>query len=383
MANPTAPSGRAASSGSTVRLANPRLGSNVSAAVERVLASGHLTLGPAVAAFEDAIATEVGRQHAVAVSSGTAALHLALAVLDIGPGDEVIVPDFTHPATGHMVLHRRAQPVLVDVDFATYNVNVDAIKAAITPRTRLVIAVDLFGLPADYRAIEPLLAEREIPLLCDAACSLGARVFGRPSAQYGVAATFSFHPRKVLTTGEGGMVVTDDGVFAARMRRLRNHGSERKSGQVQFEEPGWNYRLSDVAAAIGAAQVPGLEDVVQRRNKLAAELHARLADVGGLRTPVVPDGVRSAFQAYVAVLDPEVDRAGFISALADEGIEATIGTYALHAQPSFQAACGTAPGDLLSSWELSRRTVALPLHPWLSSEDVAAVAAAARGALRN
>jgi perosamine synthetase len=372
---------RTVTSGAPLRLAAPFFGPEVYAAIEDVLASGHLTLGPACAAFEEAIAAEVGRQHAVAVSSGTAALHLALAALDIGPGDEVILPDFTHPATGHVILHQRARPVLVDVDLATYNLHPGALEQAFTARTRLVIAADIFGLPADYPSIEPLVRERDIPLLCDAACSLGARVAALPAAQYGTAATFSFHPRKLLTTGEGGMIVTDDAAFSERLRRLRNHGLERGRGQPRFTEAGFNYRLSDVLAAMGVAQVPLLEKLVQRRNELAAELSEQLKGIPGIQLPCIPEGMRSTFQAYVALLDDGVNREAFIRALADDGIEATVGTYALHAQPSFRRACGTRQGDVPTSWALSRRTVALPLHPSLTSEDTAAIAAAVRGAL--
>jgi perosamine synthetase len=373
----------AVTSRAPLRLAAPHFGSEVSAAIEDVLASGHLTLGPAGGAFEERVAAEVGRQHAVAVSSGTAALHLALAALDIGPGDEVILPDFTHPATGHVVLHQRARPVLVDVDPVTYNLHPGAVEQAFSARTRLVIAADMFGLPADYGSIEPLVRERGIPLLCDAACSLGARVAGLPAAQHGAAATFSFHPRKVLTTGEGGMVVTDDAAFAGRVRRLRNHGVERVNGQPSFTEAGFNYRLSDVLAAIGVAQVPLLEKLVLRRNELAAELSERLQGIPGIQPPRVPEGMRSTFQAYVALLDDGVEREALIRALADDAIEATVGTYALHAQTSFQRACGTSPGDVPTSWALSQRTLALPLHPSLTSEDTAGIAAAVRGALED
>jgi perosamine synthetase len=361
-----------------LRLADPGFGPDVLASVGQVLASGHLTLGPRVAEFERAVAAQVGVRHAVAVSSGTAALHLALVALEIGPGDDVVIPDFTHPATGHVVLHRGARPVLVDVDPSTYNIDPGALEAALTARTRLVIAVDLFGLPAEYPALEQLLEPRAIPILCDAACSLGAELDGEPPARRGRGATFSFHPRKILTTGEGGMVVTDDDALAQRLLRLRNHGFER----AEFLEPGFNYRMSDVLAALGTAQVPHLGDIVQRRNALARLLSTLLGPLDGIRPPAASEsGVRSTFQAYVAVLDEELDRARFIAALAERDVESTIGTYALHAQPSFRAACATEPGDVPVSWMLARRAVALPLHPGLSEDDVVAIAAAVREAL--
>ena len=353
-----------------LRLADPRMGSEVLASVGEVLASGHLTLGPRVAEFEQQVASALGVRHAIAVSSGTTALHVALAALGIGPGDEVIVPDFTHPATGHVVLHQGAQPVLVDVDPFTYNVDPVAVEAALTPRTRLVIAVDLFGLPADYPSLQRLLEPLSIPLLCDAACSIGAEMDGESPARYGVAATFSFHPRKILTTGEGGMVTTDDDALAHRIAVLRNHGFEKP----EFSEPGFNYRMSDILAVIGSAQMPHLREIVRRRNELAQQLSARLERLEMIRTPVTPPGVRPTFQAYVAVLDETVDRERFIAALAERGVESTIGTYALHAQPSFRGACATTPGDLPVSSMLSQRTVALPLHPGLGDDDVTVIA---------
>lgn len=372
-----APTGASADARPKLRLAEPKFGSEALEAVGGVLASGHLTLGPRVAEFERSVASELGVRHAIAVSSGTTALHVALAAIGIGAGDEVIVPDFTHPATGHAVLHQGARPVLVDVDPVTYNVQPAAVEASLSPRTRLVIAVDLFGLPADYPSLRRLLEPRSIPLLCDAACSLGAEMDGGSPTRYGVAATFSFHPRKILTTGEGGMVTTDNDALARRIVQLRNHGFD----SSRFREPGFNYRMSDILAAIGSAQVPHLAQIVRRRNELARQLSARLETLDLIRTPVTPAGVRPTFQAYVAVLDERVDREQFIAALAERGVESTIGTYALHAQPSFQAACGTEPGDIPVSSMLAQRTVALPLHPGLSDDDIEVIAEAVREAL--
>jgi perosamine synthetase len=367
-----------------LRLADHRFGPDVLAGVEEVLASGQLTLGPRVAEFEHAVAAHVGVAHAVAVSSGTAALHLALVGLGIAPGDEVVLPDFTHPATGNVVLHRGARPVLVDVDPGTYNLDAGALERALTPRTRLVIAVDLFGLPADYPALEKVLEPRGIPILCDAACSLGAELSGESPARRGEAAIFSFHPRKILTTGEGGMIVTDNPGLATRLARLRNHGFERRGEQAVFHELGFNYRMSDVLAVLGSAQLPRLTEIVDRRNYLARLLSARLEPLEGIRAPATPaEGVRPTFQAYVAVLDEEVDRGRFIAALADKSIESTIGTYALHAQPSFRDVCGTEPGDVPVSWMLAQRSVALPLHPRLSETDILWIAESVSSAIEE
>ncbi len=367
--------------GPLLRLAEPRFGDDALAAVGRVLASGHLTQGPVVAEFEDAVAAFCGASAGVATTSATTALELALAALDVGPGDEVVAADFTYPATGNAVLQRGAALRPVDVDGATYCVDPDALAAALTPRTKAVITVDVFGLPADYGAIEPMLAERGIALICDAACSLGGAIGDRRTGSFGVLSCFSFHPRKSLTTGEGGMVVTGDPALAARMRRLRNHGTERNGWRATFVEPGFNYRLSDLNAALGLVQVPRFEHVLARRRELATALRERLAGIDGVAPQAVPDGFAHPYQAFVVTCAPELERDALIPALRARGVESTLGTYAMHAEPSFQRACGTRPGELPRSHALAERTLALPLHQGMSDADVDTVHEALREAI--
>jgi dTDP-4-amino-4,6-dideoxygalactose transaminase len=357
-------------SGPRLRLAEPRFGEAALAAVGRVLASGNLTQGPVVAEFEQAIAAFCGAREGVATTSATTALELALAALDVGPGDEVVAADFTYPATGNAVLQRGATLRLVDVDPATYCVDPAGLERVLTPRTKVVITVDVFGLPADYRAIEPLLAERGIPLVCDAACALGGAIGKRRTGTFGMLSCFSFHPRKSLTTGEGGMVVTDDPELTDRMRRLRNHGTERGGWRASFVEPGFNYRLSDLNAALGLAQVADFERVLARRRALAAALRLRVEEIDGVEAQVAPDGFVHPYQAFVVTCAAEVDRDALIPALRERGVESTLGTYAMHAEPSFARACGTRPGDLPASHALAERTLALPLHQGLADEDV-------------
>ena len=291
-----------------LRLADPCFGDDALAAIGRVLASGHLTQGPVVEDFERAVADFCGAAHGVATTSATTAIELSLAALDVGSGDEVIAADFTYPATGNAVLQRGATLRLADVDPQTYCVAPEAIEALLSPRTKAVLTVDVFGLPADYRAIEPLLAEQGVPLVCDAACGLGGAIGERRVGAFGVLACFSFHPRKSLTTGEGGMVTTDDDALAARLRRLRNHGTERDGWRATFVEPGFNYRMSDLNAALGLVQVPRHAETVRRRGELAARLTAALEDVPGVRPQRVPDGVLHPYQAYVVVLGEGIDR---------------------------------------------------------------------------
>jgi perosamine synthetase len=365
-----------------LRLADPRLGSEAAQAVERVLSSGHLTLGPRVAEFEDLMARYVGVPHAVAVSSGTAALQIAIRALGVGAGDEVIVPDFTHPATGNAVLACGADVRLVDVRPDTFAIDVDAVQRAWTSKTKMIVAVDPFGLPADYGALEALAREHGVALLADAACSIGAKIGDRRAGAIGDAACFSFHPRKILTTGEGGMVLTARAATAERLRRLRNHGADIADGRRRFVEPGLNVRMSDVQAALGTAQMPHLDDVLARRAHVAARLLAGLEHVDQVAAQTVPRGVVTSWQAFVVRLDPRVDRDGVITRLAAGGVESTIGTYALHREPAFAAFAR--PGDHLDvSAQLADTSLALPLHPRLTDDDADRIVAQLGRALRS
>jgi perosamine synthetase len=351
-----------------LRLADPRLGPKAVEAVERVLESGHLTMGPRVADFEDAVARYVGVPHAVAVSSGTAALQVAISALGVGAGDEVIVPDFTHPATGNAVLACGADLHLVDVHRDTFAIDVDAVERAWSARTKMVVAVDPFGLPADYPALERLTGNAGLALVADAACSIGATIGERRAGTVGDAACFSFHPRKIITTGEGGMVLTHDDAVATGVRRLRNHGAEHSRGRARFVVPGLNLRMSDVHAALGIVQMPQLDEVLTRRDRLARRMLAGLEGVEHIAPQSVPPGVRTSWQAFVVRLDRGIDREAVISRLASQGVEATIGTYALHRQPAFAAF--TRSSDRLDvSAELADTSLALPLHPRMTDDD--------------
>jgi dTDP-4-amino-4,6-dideoxygalactose transaminase len=366
-----------------LRLAEPRFGERELEALRAVLESGQLTQGPVVAAFERAVADLCGVRHAVATTSATTALELALAALEVGPGDEVLAADFTYPATGNAALQRGARLRLVDADPATYCIDPAALEAALTPATRAVLSVDVFGLPADYGAIEPLLARRGVPLVCDAACSLGGAIGRRRTGSFGALACFSFHPRKSLTTGEGGMVVTDDATLADRLALLRNHGTRRDGWRARFVTPGFNFRMSDLNAALGLAQVEGFAAVVARRSALAARLRGHLSQIEDVAAQHVPAGHLHPYQAFVVTCAHGVDRDGLIAALRDQEVEATLGTYAMHAEPAFAAACGTTPGDLPQSHALAERTLAVPLHQGMDEADVDRVAEALSAALRR
>jgi dTDP-4-amino-4,6-dideoxygalactose transaminase len=342
-----------------IRLAFPELGEEELGEVRAVLASGALTMGPKVEELEALVASACGVAHAVAVSNGTAALHLAVLALGIGPGDEVIVPAYTFPATANAVRLAGATPVLVDVDPATFNLDLERVPDAVTPRTKAVLGVHLFGRPLDWEALRRAVPSG-IVLLEDAAGALGAKRRGRPCGSLGAAGCLSFHPRKIVTTGEGGAVTTDDADVAAAVRRLRHHGIE--DGDIA--EPSTNYRLADVLCAIGIPQLRRLDELLAERTRVAAGYTERLREL--VEVPSAEDGDVHGWQAYVIRLDR---RAAAMEALRAEGIEVQIGTYALHHLSAYRDQ-GPFPGADAAF----ERALALPLHPRLTDADLDRVA---------
>jgi perosamine synthetase len=345
-----------------IRLARPDVGAEEAAAVAEVLESGQLTMGPKVGEFEAGLARACSVEHALVVSSGTAALHLAVLALELGPGDEVLVPAYTFPATANVVAQVGATPVLVDVDPRTMNLDLEQAHGAVTPRTRAVIAVHLFGRPLDWEALRDVVPE-EVVLVEDAAGALGARRRDRPCGGLGLLGCLSFHPRKIVTTGEGGAVTTPDAALAQRIREMRDHGIDRRGG-FEIASPGLNYRLSDILCAVGIPQLERLEELLQARERLAATYSERLE--GLVELPGAEDGDRHGRQAYVVQLDRR-DQA--LEALRQEGIEAQIGTYALHRLAAYRDQ-GPFPG----ADRCYERALALPFHTRLTDGDVGRVA---------
>jgi perosamine synthetase len=358
-----------------IRLAVPEIGEEEVQAVAAVLRSGFLVQGPVVQAFEERMAAAVGTAHAIAVSSGTAALHLALLGLDVGPGDEVVVPGFTHPATANVVERTGARPVLVDIDLETFNVQPEAMLRAIGPRTRAIVPVHLFGVPAEMDRIQAAVP-RSVAVVEDAACALGSTYGGKRCGGLGRVACFSFHPRKVITTGEGGLLTTDDAALADRLRRLRNHGQVLENGRGRFVDAGLNYRMTDFQAALGLAQMDRLPAILARRAALARAYEAAFQGWAGASTPRVPAGAEPAWQSYVVLLREGIDRDAVQARLRADGIETNLGTYALAAQPHYRD-----HPPLPASLAAQQRSLALPLHTRLSDADVERVVAAVRSAV--
>ncbi|MCE3287525.1 MAG: UDP-4-amino-4-deoxy-L-arabinose--oxoglutarate aminotransferase [Gaiellaceae bacterium] len=343
-----------------IRLARPDVGEAELDAIAEVVGTGQLTMGPKVEEFERAIAGTVGTAHAAVVSSGTAALHVVLLALEVGPGDEVIVPAYTFPATANVVELCGAKAILVDVDPDTFNVDVAAVAAAVTPRTRAVIAVHLFGRPVEWEALQTAIPQ-DIVLLEDAAGALGASYRATPCGALGVAGCLSFHPRKIVTTGEGGAVTTDEAELDAAVRRFRHHGW-RTLGDMPV--PGFNYRLPDLLCAIGIPQLARLEELLRARERVAGWYTERLEH--HVLTPRAGDGDRHGWQAYVVQLDRR-DEA--LEALRAGAIEAQIGTWALHRLEPYRAQ-GAFPGADTAF----ERALALPFATTTTEEEVERVA---------
>jgi dTDP-4-amino-4,6-dideoxygalactose transaminase len=353
-----------------IPIAKPFLGPEEEAAAAAVLRSGWLMQGSRVAAFEEAFAAHVGAPEAIAVSSCTAALHLTLHALGVGPGDEVICPSLSFIATANAVVHAGATPRFADVDEQTLNLTAETVAPLFGPRTRALLVVHQVGLPAELHPLLRLCERHQLPLVEDAACAVAARyhgaAIGRP---HGVAACFSFHPRKILTTGEGGMITTADTALAARLRRLRQHamaGGAFQHGEA-FTEVGWNYRLTDLQAAVGLVQLGRLGALAARRREQAARYRQALAGLPGLSLPAEPPGCEHGWQSYVVRLHGAgaAGRDRVLAGLLERGVGARVGVMAAHRQPAYAAARAHLPvTDLLAD-----ETLALPLYHELAPSD--------------
>ncbi len=363
-----------------IPLTVPALGDEEIAACARVLRSGMLVQGQEVSAFETALAAHTGRKHAVAVASGTAALELALRALEIGSGDEVVCPALTWPSPAHAVVAVGAQVALADVDAREWNATAETLLAARSPRTRAAIVIEQFGNPARHAEIARTLSD--LPIVVDAACSLGASYAGAPCGHHGLIACTSFHPRKVLTTGEGGACLCDDDALAERLRVLRNHG-QRAPGQ--FVCAAGNHRMTELAAAIGSVQLAKLDRLVAERRRLAGQIRAGFPAGAFQRAPA--EGLANAQTLGLLVGSVgegagERDRA--LVALRARGVQAGTLSYALSELPQFAAAADAARRQgrsLEHARDIASRGLALPLYPGMSEREVATVIDALREAL--
>jgi len=366
-----------------MRLAAPYTDEDEIREIRGVLDSGYLTQGPKVAEFEGSVADRVWTKYAFATTSATTALHLSLVALDVGPGDEVLVPDFTFPATANVVIQQGARPALVDIDLETFTIDVDDLAEKITPRSKVIIPVHAFGLSADMDPIMELAQSHRLAVVEDAACALGATYYGKPCGSLAATGCFSFHPRKVITTGEGGMITTDDDLLAEKIRLLRNHGGAPREGRFTFEAAGYNYRMSDILAAVGVAQMRKLDALIARKRELAAQLTERLEGIDGAEAPREPEWGGHIYQSYVIRLDDSIDRDQVIGLMRRRGIETTLGTYALHAQPFFARQYNYGPGDLPNSYRAYRQSLTVPLYPPMDELDLERITRTLRWAVES
>lgn len=372
----------------TVPVARPCVGPEEEEAVCDVLRSGWLTQGPRVEEFEQRFAEYVGAEQAVAVSSCTTALHLALVACGVRPGDEVICPSFSFVATANSIVHAGATPVFADIEPATYNLDPACIEEAITPRTRAILAVHQVGLPAGLHAILAIAARHGLPVIEDAACAVGSEYFGkRIGAPHGTLACFSFHPRKILTTGEGGMITTGDRELAARLRKLRQHGmsisdsARHRNQRMVFEtydEVGYNYRMTDLQAAVGLVQLRRLDGFLARRRWLASRYTRQLSGLGWLTPPAEPPGHKHNFQSYVVRVKGDgpgavMGRDALMQELLTRGISTRHGVMAIHRELPYRGHrpwVGTRGDDRLPHTAAAAdETIILPLFHQMTEEE--------------
>lgn len=347
-------------------------------AVIEVLRSGWVTQGPKVEEFEKAIAKYTNADYAVATTSATTALFLCLYLLEIGPGDEVIVPSFSFIASANVIVHVGAKPVFVDIDPKTYNIDPTKIEAKITKKTKAILFVDQVGLPADYSAILAIAKRHDLLLIEDAACALGSSIDNKKVGSFAPLTCFSFHPRKAITTGEGGMIVTNNKIWAQKLKMLRHHGMSisdvarhkaQKIVKENYSLIGFNFRMSDLQAAVGVTQMKKLVKILQKRFQLARYYTQAFKNQPLIIPPFIPTGYVHNFQSYIIRIknNPKISRDELMQKLLDKGISTRIGVMAAHLQPVYQEMF---PGlRLEESEKATNETVTLPLYPTMTKSE--------------
>jgi perosamine synthetase len=366
-----------------IPLSSPDITDSEIEAVTAVLRTSRLSLGPQMEAFEQALAAFVGVPHAIAVSSGTAGLHLCIKALGIGEGDEVIVPSFTFIAAANAIRYERAHPVFVDIDAESLNMSPASIEQAITPKTRAILVVHTFGRPAEMAAIMEIANRHQLLVIEDACEAIGATCEGHEAGSFGDAAVFAFYPNKQITTGEGGMVVTRRPELAERIRALRNQGRYDSADWLQHAEVGYNYRLSEINCALGLAQLKRIEPILQQREKVARQYRQSLAEISGLILPAtdVPN-TRISWFVYVVRLDAsftEADRDSIITTLTSAGIGCGRYFAPIHMQPSYSAWRNSAALPVTEAQ--ASRTIALPFFNRITEDEIAQVSDTLRTAM--
>jgi perosamine synthetase len=364
-----------------IPLARPYLDGREEELVMEVLRSGTLALGPMYRRFEEAFAEAVGTRHAVACSSGTAGLQACLQRLGIGPGDEVVTSSFSFVSSANVILFQHATPVFADIDERTFNVDPAAVEAVITTRTRAIIPVHIFGYPCDIASISRIAAAHGVPVVEDACEALGASVGGRPVGAFGNPAVYGFYPNKQITTGEGGMITTDDPDAERELRSIVNQGRSDNGDWLVHQRLGFNYRMDEMSAAVGLAQLEKLDFLLSERARVAARYRQRLAGVPGVQPPYEGPEARTWFIFFVR-LDEGIDRRAVIEGMAARGIATRPYLPAIHLQPEYRK-LGMREGMLPVTERVSRSTLALPFFVQLEDEDIDHVCASLREVIES
>jgi len=339
-------------------------------AVLDVLKSGRLALGPKAIEFEEEIAQYVGARHAVAVSSGTSALHIIVKALDFTRGDEVLVPSFTFASSVNVLLYEGISPVFVDIESDTCNICPGDLEAKITPRTKAMMVVDIFGHPVDWDKIEGVAAGHKLKIIDDSCEALGAEYGTKKTGQFGDAAAFAFYPNKQITTGEGGMIVTDDEEMSKLARSLRNQGRGEMGAWLEHERLGFNYRLDEMSAALGVSQLRRLEQFVNHRERVAELYTQRIRTLKDVEPPVVRPNVRKSWFVYVLKLKHGINRDAVIQFMAEKGIPSRAYFSPIHLQPYILARMPDRSSTLPVTMDVHQRTLALPFHNQLTEREI-------------
>jgi len=352
-------------------------------ALLNVLKSGRLALGPKAKEFEEMMAEYIGVKYAISVSSGTAALHILVRALDIGLGDEVLVPSFTFISSVNAILYERAKPVFVDIEPETYNLDPEDLAKKVTPKTKAIMAVDVFGHPAEWDEILRVADKYNLKVIDDSCEALGAEYKGKKIGQFGNAAAFAFYPNKQITTGEGGIIVTNDENIASLARSMRNQGRGEMGAWLEHEILGYNYRMDEMSAALGVSQLKKLEVFLQKRERVARMYTEKIKDLGWIRPPIVKPYVRMSWFVYVVTLERGLDRDYFIKELEKRGIPARGYFAAIHTQPYIKKYIDEDIPELPVTEDIARRTLALPFHNNLKEEEVDIVVEALKDIYRH
>lgn len=362
--------------GEPIPLARPNVGPREAELIQRVLDSGSLSMGSYTAEFEESLAAMVGRRHGIACSSGTAGLHLIVRALNLKPGDEVITTPFSFVASSNCAIFEGATPRFVDIEETTLGIDPSRVMEASSPSTRAIVAVDVFGMPCRLVELDVMAREQNWHLIEDSCEALGSRLGDRAAGSFGVASVFAFYPNKQITTGEGGMVLTDDDGLAAAMRSLRNQGRDEDGTWLRHVQLGYNYRIDELSAALGVAQLERYEELRDGRARVVEAYRRELDGCSWLALPSPPADATVDWFVYVVRVADSVDRDEMLAGLAARGVPARPYFSPIHLQPFYRERFGYGPGDFPVTERVARSTLAIPFSSMLTDDQVRRVASA-------